>query len=69
LNNIFIDQTTKKLNTVGTAFMDQLVEGPLSIKQYPLIRKAGMNYFVFALGSPPEDWPADAKAKAGQAAI
>jgi hypothetical protein len=37
--------------------MSTILTGPVSIANYPLMRKAGINYYVFTLGEKPDNWP------------
>jgi hypothetical protein len=41
----------------GQHMIDALLTGPISIANYPLVRKSGVNYYVFGLGSKPDGWP------------
>ncbi len=41
----------------GQHMIDALLTGPISIVNYPLVRKSGVNYYVFGLGSKPDGWP------------
>lgn len=41
----------------GQHMLDALLTGPISIANYPLVRKSGVNYYVFGLGSKPDGWP------------
>ncbi|MGB8467498.1 MAG: hypothetical protein WCE21_00685 [Candidatus Babeliales bacterium] len=51
--------TNGALNSYGEQFFQQLIKGPVSIEHYPVIRKAGLNYFVFSLGAKPDGWPSN----------
>lgn len=48
---------TKEFNDQGERHFEQLLEGPISLKNYPLLRKTGVNYYAYGLGRQPDDWP------------
>lgn len=48
---------TKEFNEQGERYVEQLLEGPISLKNYPILRKAGINYYAYGLGKPPDNWP------------
>lgn len=58
-NGIFQDPnaSSRVLNAQGQRMFDSLISGPVSIEHYPIVRKAGTNYYVFGLGDKPADWP------------
>ncbi|MBI2775170.1 hypothetical protein HYX58_04155 [Candidatus Dependentiae bacterium] len=45
------------LTQQGQHMVDMILDGPISIANYPLLRKAGINYYVFTLGGRPDSWP------------
>jgi hypothetical protein len=47
----------KTLTAQGNHLLDALLTGPISIAHYPILRQAGTNYYVFALGEKPTFWP------------
>ena len=52
------------LTQAGNNLYMLLLEGPVSIKRYPLMRKAGINYYIFTFGATPSDWPSAAQTTA-----
>lgn len=46
----------REFNDKGSIILNLLLEGPLSIKNPPILRQAGTNNYVFGLGSKPTDW-------------
>lgn len=45
---------TQKVSTTDAKFVDRIMTGPISIKNYPLRRRAGTNYPAQGM---PDDWP------------
>lgn len=50
--------TGQDFSSLGKLFYQMLLTGPISIANPPFIRKAGINYYTFALGAKPDNWPA-----------
>ncbi|MEX0939945.1 MAG: hypothetical protein WDZ41_01140 [Candidatus Babeliales bacterium] len=48
---------SRNLTTQGTELLETLILGPVSIEKYPILRKSGLNYYVFGLGDKPKEWP------------
>lgn len=46
------------LSAQAQHMIEMFMGGPISIEHYPLIRKAGTNYYTFGLGAKPSQWPA-----------
>jgi hypothetical protein len=59
---LFVDAqkapANRQLTDQGTAMYQTLLAGPISIVQYPIMRKSGINHYVYTLGDKPEGWPA-----------
>lgn len=47
----------KTLSDQAKHMIEMFITGPISIENYPLMRKAGTNYYVYGLGSKPSGWP------------
>ncbi len=47
----------RKLNDAGNRMLNDVLTGPISIANSPLIRQAGKNYYVYTLGDAPGNWP------------
>jgi hypothetical protein len=41
----------------GEELLQTLISGPISLENYPLLRKGGKNYYVINFGKQPENWP------------
>jgi hypothetical protein len=58
---LFIDPSkstqAREFNSQGTLLYNTLLQGPISIASYPVLKRSGTNYYVFALGDKPADWP------------
>jgi len=49
----------QELNDEGNIILDLFLNGAISIKNPPVMRQAGINYYVFGIGQKPKDWPGE----------
>jgi hypothetical protein len=58
---VFVDPAasnqSRALTTQGQRMLEMFLTGPISLKNAPLLRSAGTNYYVYGLGSKPDSWP------------
>lgn len=60
-NGIFVNAKQLPAQRVfteqGNNLFQTLVDGPISLKNYPIMRKAGTNWYTRNLGDKPDNWP------------
>ncbi len=60
-NGIFVNAklspAQREFTLQGKNLLHTLVDGPISLKNYPIMRKAGTNWYTRTLGDKPENWP------------
>ncbi len=57
---LFVNPTAqpsgRTFSSQGQHIFDMFISGPISIENYPIIRKAGINYYIYGLGAKPSQW-------------
>lgn len=60
-NGIFVNAKVppaqREFTEQGKNLLKTLIDGPISLKNYPIMRKAGTNWYTRTLGDKPESWP------------
>lgn len=56
----------QELNEQGKMLLQQLLDGPISLKNYPLLRKGGVSHYIFNFGKQPENWPSEVSAQSAE---
>lgn len=55
--NAKVSTNSRQFNKQGAVLYQTLLTGPVSLKNYPIMRKAGTNYYILTWGEKPEGWP------------
>lgn len=60
-SGIFVDATVapeqRQFTEQGKELYQTLIDGPISLKNFPIMRKAGNNWYTRTLGDKPKNWP------------